>query len=193
MKLRCPKCLYEYDFREASKDAALLAVIRMQADFGPHARLAFEYTELFNTTRPVKAARLLRVLSEVRDIYMRGEFSFQKSVYTISREGMAAALKVVCGKNFSSPLVNHSYLKKVMVSVAEEEAERRGVEAEKVLMEKEARLRAGVRPPAPSVIAGPFASLRAGTAKSPAAPARLGDLLPGRREHECKKETHRHD
>lgn len=136
MKLKCPKCLYEYDPREATKDQAMLQVIMMQPEFAPHHKLVFEYAELFGATRPVKAAKLLRILTEVLDIWKAGQFVFQKRLYRISKEGMAQALKTVCNKNLVS-LDNHNYLKKVMVTVAEEEA----VRLEKALKEKEARIR----------------------------------------------------
>ncbi len=144
MKLKCPRCSYEYDFREAAKNQDLIAIIKMQADFAPHSRLVFEYAELFETTRPIKAAKLLRILSEALNIWKAGQFSFQKSVYTISKEGFAQALRTVCNKNFSVPLENHNYLKKVLVSMAETETQRRSATAEKELERKEAGLRAGI-------------------------------------------------
>lgn len=170
MKLKCPRCGYEYDYREATREQAVLDVIRMQADFAPHSKLVFEYAELFGTTRPMKALKLLRVLSEVREIFLKGEFALQKRSYRISRDGVAAALKAVCNRTFAEPLANHNYLKKVMVSVAEEEGKARAAAEEKALMEKEATLRAGARR------AGPFED---------GAPARAGDVaknVPWRRE-----------
>lgn len=144
-KVRCPKCRYEYDLREAAKEQALVEVIKMQAEFGAYSRLVFEYAELFNATRPMKAAKLLRVLTEIKEVWTSGNFSFQKTRYTISRDGMAQAIKVVCNKNFTTPLENHNYLLKVMVSAAEQEAQKRSSEAEKALLKKETALRAGVR------------------------------------------------
>ena len=146
MNLKCPKCLHEYDVRQATKDAALIEVIKMQADFTPHSRLVFEYSELFWTTRGLKAAKLLRILTEVRDIWTAEKFAFQKRVYEISKGGIVQALKTVCNKRFDVPLENHNYLKKVMISVAEEETRKRSAEAEKALKEREARMRASTRP-----------------------------------------------
>ncbi len=147
MKLKCPQCGFEYGWLDGVRDADLLDIIRMQADFAPHSRLVFEYAELFGATRPIKAAKLLRVLTEVREIWTSGSFAFQKTRYAISREGMAEALKTVCNKRLSG-LDNHNYLKKVMVSVAEAELQKRAAEAERALKEKESRLR--YRPGAPS-------------------------------------------
>ena len=146
MNLKCPKCRYPYSFKEAINDEALTDVIRLSADFAPHARLVWEYAELFDTTRPIKALKLLRVLSEVRDVWTSGSFVFQKARHTISREGMVAAMKLVCGKQFASPIENHNYLKKVMVSISEQEAQKRSIEIEKARREKETRLRNGTRP-----------------------------------------------
>lgn len=146
MKVRCPLCRNEYDIREATKELAVIEVIKMQADFGQHGRLVFEYAELFDTTRPLKVAKLLRILMEVREIWQSGRFALQKRVYTISREGMVAALKTVCNKNLTG-LDNHNYLKKVMVTIAEAEAQKTSIEAEKRLRQKEAGLRStGLRP-----------------------------------------------
>jgi len=147
MKLTCPACGSQFDYREAFKDATLIQVIRMQPEFGPHSALVFEYAELFDTTRgTIKAAKLLRVLTEVRDLWKAGRFSINRQTYMISQGGIAQALKIVCNKNLTS-LDNHNYLKKVMVTVAEEEEKKRSVDKERVLKEKERMLRGGMRPP----------------------------------------------
>lgn len=146
MNLKCPKCTYEFDYRQATKDQALLQIIRMQGEFIPHSRLVFEYAELFETTKPVKALKLLRILSEVLEMWKSGRFAFQKRVYEISKDGMAQALKTVCNKSFASPLENHNYLKKVMLTIAEEEAKRKSAAGEKALIEKEAMLRGRGKP-----------------------------------------------
>lgn len=146
MKIKCPKCSYEYDFREACRDGDLLEIIRMQADFGGHSRLFFEYAELFGTTRPIKAAKLRRILSEVREVWVSGKFSFQKRTYLISQAGFVAALKTVCNKHFATPLEGHGYLCKVAIGQAEEEERQRSQEAERALRKKEDLLQAGVRP-----------------------------------------------
>ncbi len=140
MKLKCPQCGFEYGWLDAVRDDDLKAIIQMQGDFAPHSKLVFEYAGLFGTTRPIKAAKLLRVLTEVREIWTSGSFAFQKTRYAISREGMAHSLKTVCNKRLAA-LDNHNYLKKVMVSVAEAELQKRSAETERALKEKESRLR----------------------------------------------------
>lgn len=145
MNLTCPRCGSQFDYREAFKDATLITIIRMQPEFGPHASLVFEYAELFDTTRPIKAAKLLRVLTEVRELWKAGRFTINRQTYTITQGGIAQALKTVCNKNLSS-LDNHNYLKKVMVTVAEEEEKKRSIDRERVLQEKEKMLRGGQRP-----------------------------------------------
>lgn len=145
MNLTCPRCGSQFDYREAFKDATLITIIRMQPEFGPHASLVFEYAELFDTTRPIKAAKLLRVLTEVRDLWKAGRFTINRQTYTISQVGIAQALKVVCNKNLTS-LDTHNYLKRVMVTIAEEEEKKRSIDRERVLQEKEKMLRHGTRP-----------------------------------------------
>lgn len=142
MKLKYPHCRFPYDLREAGKDEALTEIIRMQPDFGPHAALIFEYAELFDTTRPIKAAKLLRIFKELREIYSGGRFTYHKRAYRISKKGFAEGLKMLCNKRFTEPLTNHNYLKKVLITIADKEAAGR----EKALIEKEKRLRAGERP-----------------------------------------------
>lgn len=155
MNLKCPKCLYEFDPRDATKNQDIIAVIRMQADFAPQSKLVFEYAELFETTRPVKEAKLLRILSEVREMWASGRFAMNKRVYSISKEGITAALKTVCNKKFAVPLENHNYLKKVMVTISETEATKRSVADERALKERENRLRATSRPVDPEDEASP--------------------------------------
>lgn len=190
MKAKCPRCRFEYGYTEAVVDRDLLEIIRMQADFSPHARLVFEYAELFDATRPVKAKKLLRVLTEIREMYVPGEFVFQKSRYGISRNGIAGSLKVVCGKHFTEPLSNHNYLKKVMISMAEEEAKKRSVEEERKLKEKETGLRTGARPsvrPEPAVgqasrlsnVEGSESEGQRETKQSQDAPTPVGAILAG--------------
>ncbi|MBI5588744.1 MAG: hypothetical protein HY889_10340 [Deltaproteobacteria bacterium] len=161
LDLKCPKCLYVFDPREVTKNQDIVAIIRMQADFAPQGKLVFEYAELFETTRPVKEAKLLRILSEVREMWTSGKFALNKRVHVISKEGLAAALKTVCNKRFEVPLENHNYLKKVMVTVSETEAAKRSVADERALKEREDRLRATSRPVDP---------------KDDTAPAPIGEL-----------------
>ena len=143
MNIRCPKCRYEHSLRDAMREASLVEIIKMQADFAPHSRLVFEYAEMFDTTRPIKAAKLLRVLLEVHTIWTSGKFSFRKTPYTISKEGIVNALKVVCNKKLD--LENHNYLIKVMIGIAEQEEEKRKIQNEEALKKKERGLQAGVR------------------------------------------------
>lgn len=143
LKLKCPRCLFEYDYREAARDQAIMQIIRTVPDFAPHSSLVLEYLELFQTTRPLKPAKLLRILTEVRDIWTGGKFAFQKRVYEISKAGIVQGLKTVCNKRFEAGLENHNYLKKVLISVSEEEGKRRSAQAEKELREREVRLRTG--------------------------------------------------
>ena len=143
MNIRCPKCRYEHDLRVAMREANLVEIVKMQADFAPHSRLVFEYAEMFDTTRPVKAAKLLRILQEVHGIWTSGKFSYRKNPYQISRDGIVNALKVVCNKKLD--LENHNYLIKVMIGVAEQEGEKRKIADEEALKKKERGLQSGVR------------------------------------------------
>lgn len=146
MKLKCPKCLFEYDHRQATKDEAVVQMLEIIPVFVPHSGLMLEYLELFATIRPFKTAKLLRIMIEMRDMWTSERFSFQKRVYEISKQGIAQALKTVCNKRFDVPLENHNYLKKVMISISEQEAQKSSAAAERALKEKEARIRTSSPP-----------------------------------------------
>jgi len=135
---------------ESIRQQASVETIKMLPDFVPHNRIVFEYAELFKTTRPIKALKLRRVLGELRDIFVKQEFAFQRTRFTISKNGMAEALKIVCNKNFTVPLENHNYLKKVMVSISEKEGKLRSSLREKEILKREEQLRKGSRPGAPA-------------------------------------------
>lgn len=143
MNIRCPKCRYEHSLRDAMREANLVEIIRMQADFAPHSRLVFEYAEMFDTTRPIKAAKLLRILQEVHSIWTSGKFSYRKTPYQISKDGIVNSLKTLCNKKLD--LENHNYLIKVMIGVADKEGEDRARKDEEALKRKEKGLQSGVR------------------------------------------------
>lgn len=173
--LKCPRCLYEYDVRDAAKDKDLVEIIRMMPDFGAHHKLVWEYAELFGTTLPMKWKKMLRLLTEVREVWNSNRFSINKRVYAISREGIAAALRIVCNKSFTEPLQNHIYLMKVMVTVAEAEEAKRSAEAEKAQRQKEAALRAGARP-------GPVRAHDEGSAGQPTDVKKVLEKMPWRKD-----------
>lgn len=98
---------------------------------------------MFDTVKPIKDAKLLRLLKEVQGIWNTGKFSHYKTPYTISKDGIVSALKVVCNKRLD--LENHNYLVKVMIGVAEKEGEDRARRDEEALKRKEKGLQSGVR------------------------------------------------
>jgi hypothetical protein len=145
MKVNCPRCRSPYDYRELVKDGALMEIIQMQPDFGHNAKLVLEYAALFDSTRPINALKLKRILGEIRELYTGGRFILNRTTYEISKNGIVEALKVLCNKRFTDALPNHNYLKKVMISIAEKEAEELSIKKEKELRRKEAELRSGTR------------------------------------------------
>ena len=144
MNIRCPKCRYEHDLRVAMREANLVEIIQMVGDFAPHSRLVFEYAEMFDTVKPIKAAKLLRILQDVHGIWTTGKFSYRKTPYQISKDGIVNSLKTLCNKKLD--LENHNYLIKVMIGVADQEGEKRSQQEEQALRKKETSLQSGVRP-----------------------------------------------
>jgi hypothetical protein len=72
MQVKCPQCRYPYDFREACRERDLLEIIGMSASFGKHGRLVSEYVALFDTTRPIKAAKMQKLCDEFNQKYPVG-------------------------------------------------------------------------------------------------------------------------
>ena len=140
MKIKCPKCRHEYPLREATREEALLEILKMRDVFAPHSKLVFEYVDLFDTVRPIKAAKMLRLLKEISSAWKSGKFKSHKRTFNISTAGIAEAMKIVCNRTFEEPLTNHNYLKKVMAGIAEKEAENQSAQAERDLRKKEADL-----------------------------------------------------
>lgn len=123
MNIKCPKCRYEHDLKTAMREANLVEIIKMVGDFAPHHGLIFEYVSMFDTVKPIKDAKLLRILQEVHGIWNTGKFSHYKTPYQISKEGIVKALTIVCNKPMT--LDSHGYLLKVMIGIAEKEGEER--------------------------------------------------------------------
>ena len=134
------------------KDATMIAVIKLLPEFVPHQRLVFEYVELFHIGPPIRARKLLRILTEVAEIFKGQAFSYQRARYEISRDGVAEGLRGVCNANIKGPLTGHNYLKKILIDIAENEKQRRQADDEKKLRQREERLRTGGSRTAPTSV-----------------------------------------
>jgi len=146
MKFPCPYCRKELNLMEMQHDADLLAIIKMLNSFGKYNALVAAYTELFGLT-PLKSNtkkwRLL--LEEMKRLFDSESFTHGKKTYTISQAGIAGALSLVAHRHFDEPLKSHGYLKAIMATVADREAQAAGRQAEKDLKKKEGRLMSGSR------------------------------------------------
>ena len=137
----CPYCKNTIDPVAAMMDEDWVHIIQMLPAFGNHSRLVFEYIELFGTS-PVrmKGKKILRLLKQVKTVFESGEFPYRKTRYRISTAGIIEALTVTCNKHFATPLEDHNYLKKVMITIAEKEERTKSIEGEKALRKKEQRI-----------------------------------------------------
>ncbi len=176
MKISCPSCGTKFILEDYIRDENVRAVLRMPQEFGSHWKIALEYCELWNLGSPRKWGKLYRLLHEVLGIIRAEEFKFQRRSYPISAGGVAEALRLVCNQNLKGPVTSHGYLRKVMISISEQEAEKRRKEDEANLRKRERDLRAGVRDPGPGVPESPERGDGAGTAPPPG-PAPLGGLI----------------
>ncbi len=146
MNFECPYCGKSCDYLEITMEEDIRAIIQMQPVFGKNAHLVWAYCELFGV-RPLKArTKKLRLLQEeLKKLFTTEGFTYQKKGYRISQAGIADALNAVVHRHWTEHLSNHNYLKKCMIGIAEASAKTAGMEAEKDLRKKEARLQAGDR------------------------------------------------
>ena len=61
---------------------------------------------------------MLRLFGEMAHLFQYGTFQFEKKRYTISQAGVLEALKMMNNQSIKTPLTNHNYLKKIMISIA---------------------------------------------------------------------------
>jgi len=131
---------------ELSHDGDLLAIIKMLNSFGKHNALVCAYTELFGITPlKTKTKKWRLLLDEMKRLFDSESFSYQKKTYEISQTGIAEALGIVVHHNFPDGLESHNYLKKIMIGIAEREAQAAGRSAEKDLRKRESALMSGSR------------------------------------------------
>lgn len=110
--------------------------------FGRNGRLVFEYIELFGVNPlKLKGGKVLRLIKQVKQVADGEAFTYNRKKYRVSKAGVFEGLQVCCNKNFDTPLENHNYLKKVLVSISEREEKERSVEGERKLREKEDGIR----------------------------------------------------
>lgn len=142
--IRCPKCGERFDYREAVMDETWREIIGILPSFGTHGKLVSEYVEKFDTNPlRAKSKKVLRLLMEIAKLLESGSFSWRKKTYRISKSGIIEALQITCNKNFSEPLENHNYLKKVMITIAERELKGKRDQADKDQEKREEKTRAG--------------------------------------------------
>lgn len=146
--IHCPHCGKKFEITGAMKNQALHEIISLGRFFVPKQQLFFEYALLRIGTRNLANSemKLARILEELKALWETGRFSYKHKIYTISRDGIAEALKATCGRDLRGPLPNNNYLKSVMVQIAVKEAEEAGRVREKELMDRERQQRSsGVR------------------------------------------------
>jgi len=146
--IKCPFCLAEIDVLEAIAEGDLRAVLEMQDAFYPHGRLVRAYFELFGVTPGFRNIHRLRVLTEeMRTLFDRESFAYNRKEYRVSKAGIAEALSGMVKRRFPEPLKNHNYLKAVLLQVAERETTTASKASERDLRKKEESLKAGSRYP----------------------------------------------
>lgn len=119
--MKCPYCRNDIDLAKTVLDADLRAILDLLPDFAPHSRLVLEYVGLFGVAPlAMKTGKLLRLLREIREVWRRGRFGYQKREYEIAQNDIVVALRTVCNRAFTTPLDGHNYLKKVMLTVIEQ-------------------------------------------------------------------------
>ena len=140
--MRCPICGGDFDMRDAMMDSEWRDIISLLPSFGGHQKLVFEYVEKFgvNPLR-IKSKKILRLLQEMSRLFRTGEFIYQRRKYSASNTVVIEAMTLTNNKHFIAPIESHNYLKKVMISLAEEAKKEESKKSERRLREKEDRLR----------------------------------------------------
>jgi len=144
LNVDCPYCRKRLNLLELQMENDLRAVIQMQPAFGQNSHVVMGYCYLFGVTPLKTKAKKLRILlQEMKVLFENEEFRYQKRLYKISRAGIAEALNVVVKRHFADDLDSHNYLKRVMISIADQEEKDHSRKAEADLRRKEATLGAG--------------------------------------------------
>lgn len=118
------------------------AIIRMLPAFGKYSHVVMGYCYLFGISPlGLKTKKLRILLDEMKVLFERQAFNYQKKKYSITQAGIAEALNVMVHRNFNDLLVNHNYLKMIMIGISERETAFAGKQAERDLRKKEDRLR----------------------------------------------------
>ena len=136
--IRCPKCSYKFDYREAQMDDDWREILGLLPVFGRHGKLVFEYVEKFgiNPLRN-KGSKVLRVLRQMGKLFESESFEWRKSTKSISKSGIVEALEITNNKDLNLPLEDHNYLKKVMITVGEREAKEKSIRMEREMRKRE--------------------------------------------------------
>lgn len=173
MKITCPHCGTKIDLAEASADQDYLAIMQIYGTFEPNvAPLVWGYVELFGVLPFGKNLKKLRTLmGDVKKLLDSEAFTYDRQLYHISRKGIVDALNVIIRRHWTSRLKNHNYLKEVMRSAADKEAQTAGKQAEGDLYEKEAA--AKMRPAADDEIGAISEEQRRDNLK------RVGEIMRG--------------
>lgn len=147
MNFNCPYCRKELDLMEVSHESDTSAILKLLPSFGTkYANLVMGYCYLFGVTPfRLKAKKLRILLEEMKRLFDAESFTFARRQYGISHAGIAEALDVMVKRNFATALLNHNYLKQVMIGIAEREGKDAGRKAEKDLRKTEASLMSGSR------------------------------------------------
>jgi len=109
VKVRCPKCGDTFETEDLNSRGTELD------------RLFNEYLDLFRPRReskPPSGEKRLRLQREIINLFRSGAFIYYGRPYPVSTDEIKAALKEVCNRE-PIGLVNHNYLKKVMITMVE--------------------------------------------------------------------------
>jgi len=130
---------------EMIRDGDVRALLEASHRLGSDSRLVFEYTDLFEVSRPLSHKKRLRLVKEIEELLEVCRFRDGGRTHrNISRAGILAGIKEVCNRDVRE-LKNHNYLYKVLKSVAETEEKEALIKADKAHRRKEKRLRRGDR------------------------------------------------
>lgn len=155
LPITCPACAHEFDVLQSLAEGELREYLEMLAGFGPLRSTVEAYLDLFRAA-PGAAMRVptrLRLVRELRRLWDEKAFAFARHLHHISQAQISEALtQTVRAMQGKAGVVNHNYLKKVMLGLLDQDQrqeKRQESQAEQAL---EAKRRAGQhrREPAPA-------------------------------------------
>lgn len=144
--ITCPHCGESYDVLQSLAEGELREYLELLAGFGPLRSTVEAYLDLFRAA-PGAAMRVptrLRLVRELRRVWDDKRFTFARHLHHVSQAQIGEALtKTVRAMQGQTGVVNHNYLKKVLLGLLSQDQRQEKRLESKAEQALEAKRRAG--------------------------------------------------